>query len=176
MAILDRAVSRDRLSIVAHSMGSRLVVNYFDWADGRPELAQAGRLTNLILAASDVALDYFTIHKEKLADAAARVTIYASAHDRALYVSEKLHQGPRLGRATPDKLFLDRRMDTVDASSLDKPLIPGFDLSTEIRHSYMFAKERGVGELKQVLVGREPTARVFLSRHERGERIYWTIH
>ena len=68
-----------------------------------------------------MALDHFTLNNSILAKATERLTLYASAHDRALFVSQTVHQGPRVGRATPDQLFLDAALDTIDASEIDKP-------------------------------------------------------
>lgn len=173
VTLLDRVAPRSRIRIIAHSMGGRILVNYFDWAHGRPEFVDARKFGELVFVASDIGVDHFRQKRELLETAAARVTVYLSAYDRPLFASEVL-QGPRVGRKRANSLFVDGEVETVDASAIDGP--SGFlGISFALRHSYVFDKAAGVEDLAELLAGRSADTRTKLVGRQHDGRSYWEL-
>jgi esterase/lipase superfamily enzyme len=167
---IDQVRSPSKTSIVAHSMGSRILLNYFDWAHGRPEFASREKFKCMLYAASDVTMLHFQAVRAKLAASAQRVTLYVSSYDRPLYVSETMHSDIRVGRAVGAAMFIDSVMDSIDASDIDND---GF-FST--RHSYVFDRANGVKDVAALLSGKAASARTGLERRTRGQNdIYYRI-
>jgi len=110
-----------RITIIAHSMGTR-VVSYAlrDLGDTVRQL----RLGAIVLAASDVDSAIF---REQLAPVVARagrpVTLYASSRDKALKASAEVVHGARRVGSGPPSLMLYPGIDYVDASSVDTDML-----------------------------------------------------
>lgn len=104
------------LHVVAHSMGSRPLMETLKTFADRGEPPSIGEL---ILAAPDLDAPYF---HDVLAPAvrrqAARVSLYASARDRALEASVKFHRVQRAGWSLPTPVVA-LGVDTIDASLVD---------------------------------------------------------
>jgi esterase/lipase superfamily enzyme len=107
------ALGADRVSVVAHSMGSEVVARGLVQLVGEPA---APVLAQLVFAAPD--LDVRAFRREVLSAAsarAARVTLYASDDDDALRASKTLNGVWRLGLGG-DSLVVQPEFDTIDAS------------------------------------------------------------
>jgi esterase/lipase superfamily enzyme len=103
------------LSVVAHSMGNRLVASVLQDMASDPE---SPRLDQLVLAAPDIDARHFREHLAGvLPGLAGRVTLYISSRDRALALSRNLHDGPRAGEPEGGLLGLGG-IDTIDASAV----------------------------------------------------------
>ncbi len=89
--------------IVSHSMGVRLVIPAVEYVDRSSTKADSSNISNIILASPDVDREDFErdIIEEVLSmrrvNNDRRITIYASAKDKALAVSRSIHGYPRLG-------------------------------------------------------------------------------
>lgn len=91
------------ITVVAHSLGARLLIPAIEFIDRTSSNADASVISNIILASPDVDRQDFErdIAEEVLSarrvNADRRITVYVSARDKALDVSRKLHGYPRLG-------------------------------------------------------------------------------
>jgi esterase/lipase superfamily enzyme/TRAP-type C4-dicarboxylate transport system substrate-binding protein len=172
---LDRTISLSRVSVVAHSLGARLLATYVDWADGRVELLQRPKFKHIVLPAADITTDSFRLVHGKLGRAAQKITIYTSENDNALNLSKKIHSKVPVGRPDKaDELLILPGMESIDASDVDKSVsfVP-FDLKS--RHSYVFDKTGGMKDLSQLLAGHAPAARAGLTQQRRNADVYWKL-
>ncbi len=89
--------------LVSHSLGTRLAIPAIDYVDGKAGSADASNISNIILASPDVDTADFErdiasgILSQRRINAGRKITIYASANDKALNVSRTIHGYPRLG-------------------------------------------------------------------------------
>jgi esterase/lipase superfamily enzyme len=89
--------------IVSHSMGVRLVIPAVEFVDRNSVNADSSNISNIILASPDMDRQDFErdIIEEVLSARRVnndrRITIYASAKDKALALSRSIHGYPRLG-------------------------------------------------------------------------------
>ena len=164
-AFLERVLEHtgaERVSIVAHSMGTLLVARTLkELHDTRPGL----QVDQVVLGAPDIDTTSF---RRSLAPAltavARRVTVYASAHDRALDVAQKASSYPRVGQAGPS-LFVPAGVDVVDASSAERG---------DYGHGYLGTSSAVLADLRAVLAG-VPAAARRLEPRRRGELRWWEL-
>jgi hypothetical protein len=89
--------------LVSHSLGARLVIPAVEFVDANSSNRDSSNISNIILASPDIDREDFErdIAEEVLSARRVnndrRITVYASAGDRALAVSRGLHGYPRLG-------------------------------------------------------------------------------
>jgi esterase/lipase superfamily enzyme len=89
--------------IVSHSMGARLVIPAVEFVDNNSANADSSNISNIILASPDVDRQDFErdiveeILSARRVNNDRRITIYASAKDKALAISRSIHGYPRLG-------------------------------------------------------------------------------
>jgi esterase/lipase superfamily enzyme len=89
--------------LVSHSLGARLVLPAVEYVDRTSSNADSSNISNIILASPDVDRQDFErdIAEEVLSTRRVnndrRITVYTSAHDKALALSLTLHGYPRLG-------------------------------------------------------------------------------
>lgn len=88
------AVGQDRIALMAHSMGSRAIVNALKRRDSDP-----GRFSDAILLAPDVRRDAFIENLQMLQRKVADITVYTSDNDLVLWLSTVVNVSPRLGLA-----------------------------------------------------------------------------
>lgn len=102
-----------RIHIIAHSMGNQALCAALD----RLSLTLGGNkvVHHVALAAPDVDADQFRQMSQGVCKAAATVTLYASAKDKAIMASRKVNGHPRAG----EPLVIVKGIDTVDASAVD---------------------------------------------------------
>ena len=89
--------------LVSHSMGARLVLPAVEYVDRNSSSADSSNISNIILASPDVDRQDFErdiaeeILSARRVNNDRRITVYASAKDRALGLSADIHGYPRLG-------------------------------------------------------------------------------
>lgn len=89
--------------LVSHSLGARLVIPSVEYVDRYSSNADSSNISNIILASPDIDRQDFErdIAEEILAARrvknSRRITVYASAEDSALSLSDDIHGYPRLG-------------------------------------------------------------------------------
>jgi Alpha/beta hydrolase of unknown function (DUF900) len=151
-----RASAHDGLTldIVAHSMGTRLVLSALSALSRSCKQTAAPMVGELVLAAPDVSAEHDNDDFQHLLAGAlpcvTRVTVYASDNDEILIVSESVHGGvPRAGRVPerdlryPDCLALPA--DIVDAS-----LAPGDPKG----HGYLTLSYEMMRDVRWTLAGK----------------------
>ncbi len=100
---LAKQVWVKEIVIVSHSLGARLVIPAVEYVDRSSSNANASNISNIVLASPDVDREDFErdIAEEVLAarrvNNGRRITVYASASDKALSISRAIHGYPRLG-------------------------------------------------------------------------------
>jgi esterase/lipase superfamily enzyme/TRAP-type C4-dicarboxylate transport system substrate-binding protein len=166
MTSMENALGRNAISIVAHSMGSRVVIDYLRLLIAQSQ--SAPRFKAIVLAAADVQLTELGQIRNEVKGLTERVTVYSSAHDAALWLSEDIHRTTRLGRTSPSTMFLEPDIDTIDASDIDRRWFA-------TRHGYVFDRRAGVVDLKAVIAGEPVDARPGLERLARGPMYFWKL-
>ncbi|MGI9360306.1 MAG: alpha/beta hydrolase [Parasphingorhabdus sp.] len=90
--------------LVSHSLGARLVLPAVEFVDRTTPNGDSSVVSNIILASPDIDRQHFErgITEEVLSARRVnndrRITVYVSAKDKALSLSDRLHGYPRLGR------------------------------------------------------------------------------
>ncbi|QJB70877.1 alpha/beta hydrolase [Parasphingorhabdus halotolerans] len=108
--------------LVAHSLGARLVIPAVEFVDRNSSSEDSSNISNIILASPDVDRQDFerdiaeTVLTTRRVNNDRRITVYASAKDRALGASYNIHGYPRLGR--PDCF------DPFEAAALKEKGLP----------------------------------------------------
>ncbi|GIE29878.1 hypothetical protein Ait01nite_029230 [Actinoplanes italicus] len=140
-----------RIHVIAHSMGNHVLVEALQLL-GR---TQNPRLGHVVMVAPDVSEQMFKRRAAVFAALAARCTVYASARDRALQLSEWLSGNLRAGQTTPQATPA-ATVDTIDASN-----IPG-DL---LNHSTFAQNQRFLDDIESLVrLGHPPEKRPGLRR------------
>lgn len=155
MAVVESLRPRAGISILAHSMGTRVVLDYTATLKEGSNVPAKGKYRSLTLAASDTSIEYLRLQKDFLPEIAEMITVYFSENDRALWLSNQLHRSARLGNISGDILFRDPEtaglgsagFDFVNAAQIDKAV-----LTFSPRHGYVFDKTRGVADMKALLI------------------------
>jgi esterase/lipase superfamily enzyme len=156
-----RALSESglRVTVVAHSLGSRLVLMTLAGMGQEREPVPAGFIDELVLTAADIGADPANNDFDKLMRRAApfakRTTIYVSALDSVLEISRREHGGvPRLGNL-PDIAFTPNAashvVDVIDATEAP---------ADRLDHSYYAMSRETVADMAQVLNGVATEARL----------------
>jgi esterase/lipase superfamily enzyme len=97
--------SATRVHIVAHSMGTLLLIETLRQIWARHGDLFANRIGALLLASADIDLDLFTNATQRLRSLVPKITVISSTSDRALAVSRRLAGGiDRTGGANRDQL------------------------------------------------------------------------
>ena len=156
-----RSTDAERVHIVAHSMGSRALA---------AALTEIGRnlseplFGEVIFAAPDIdAREFRSIVAPAIVGTAERMTLYASSKDRALRVSQALHDYPRAGDSG-EGLTVFEGIETIDASVIDTSLLG---------HSYFADAIQLVSDLLSVILEGLPPADRSLEAEVKGGRTYW---
>ncbi|GAB5401807.1 MAG: hypothetical protein Aurels2KO_00380 [Aureliella sp.] len=167
------------INIVAHSMGNRALLQAVErigmrleaFSEAASQFASAvpskGKIIDqLILAAPDVDARTFSARYTKYLPAVAeRTTMYFSAQDRALWLSQLLHGGSRVGLSGTIA-----RLHGIDAID-----IGGQELFS-LGHSYYGSDPAVIDDLAAVLLDHhEPQQRRWLSQQETNAGSYWQL-
>lgn len=179
---LTEKVSPNRISVIAHSMGSQLLIKYLAGLPERRLYPEDVKFKNIIFAAADVSTEFFRQKEEMpyypkypLSAYAKRITVYSSQYDRALGLSQKLHRDHRLGLANQANMYLEADISAIDASMIDPARwYQRFSFAT--RHSYVFDKAAGVRHLTFLLAGMNPAAQPRVIRKTRNGLDYWVLY
>jgi esterase/lipase superfamily enzyme len=122
-----------RVHIVAHSMGNRVVTEGIRRLDPATLPAGSAELVEAVFAAPDVDSDTFRKFAAEFHQRAGRMTLYASANDKPLSFSQKIHRYPRAGDLR-DGMLISEGVDSIDISAID---------TSFMGHSY-FAENRSI--------------------------------
>jgi len=134
-----------RVILIAHSMGSRALT------EAVVRLTRDGvdlsALKHLVLAAPDIDADVFVRDiAPQLVAPGRQVTLYASSRDRALELSEQLHDYPRAGDAG-NNVVLFPGIDTVDATDVD---------TSFLGHNYYGENQTIMSDVRELIASDTP--------------------
>jgi esterase/lipase superfamily enzyme len=135
----------EKVHVIAHSMGNMVLLRALsDLTDGdatrRPAIGQ------VIDAAPDVAPEVFAQFSAKIRSKGGNLTVYASAADKALWVSKWLWGRPRVGYITGDGPTLIDGVDTIDITKAGMRLF-------SINHDVYASSPIIVADMRSILVG-----------------------
>lgn len=174
MKLILRDANVRQLDVIAHSMGSQSLLRSVDGLravfDQRAWGIEAGtgadaakpsqvrlRLGQVIFAAPDVSRPIFERQLAMLAPYARRVTVYTSAVDRALWLSELLRFSPRAGYLGTAKEPVEARgVHVIDVTGKPLPKLSPKRL-TEFNHNYFVENPSVLRDIQSIL--KDATAR-----------------
>jgi esterase/lipase superfamily enzyme len=113
LTLLSQNSGAARIHIIAHSMGNRAVCDALKALSYDP--SNRVKFNHLVLAAPDIDAETFQELATLLQRLAARITLYESSNDKALFASKKIHGNARAG----EPLLIIPGLDTIDASLID---------------------------------------------------------
>lgn len=165
LAQLGDRIGRERVQVLAHSMGSRGTVPALRRLGpdpgGRPVVGR------LVLLAPDFDSQTFVDRLPELAPLVGSMTLYASSNDSPLMLSRQLSGYPRLGEAG-EFLTVIAGMETIDVSPAGIRQVFG--------HEYFFYHPVVAADLMTLLsTGRSAAERPGLRSRRRDGVAYWEI-
>jgi len=105
------------VSIIAHSMGTFALLNVL--RDLKYAAPNSVKINQIILAAPDIGVNEFKILAKEIKGLSTGVTLYASANDRALYVSREYHGGVARAGDVPNRgPIVVSGIDSIDVSAI----------------------------------------------------------
>ncbi|MEZ4896362.1 MAG: alpha/beta hydrolase [Saprospiraceae bacterium] len=160
--------STRKLHIIAHSMGNVALT------ESLIQLKEEGFLPNtiiqqIILAAPDLDKDIFVNQIMPTINGIARLTMYASNKDKALFISRKIRNDyNRLGEGGENLVLVDG-MESIDASKVD---------TTLLGHGYFADTKSLLNDIHMVLRGTPPDDRSLDLKNKlvgNTEKPFWTF-
>lgn len=157
--LVKKQAGIDRVHVIAHSMGNRVVTEALY---ARSQRAEPPPIDQLVLAAPDVWASRFKNRfLRTLPKLASRVTLYVSDKDRALITSNRIRKGePRAGEVAGGLLQASRgieRFDAINASTLETDFLG---------HGYYANNDSMLSDIYCLLKGTPATGRPLLSLAE----------
>ena len=151
--------------VIAHSMGNEGLTSALKDLSGFQKGKLLPRFKEVVLAAPDIDRDVFVNDiLPRVRGKAGRITLYTSASDTALAISEVMNKTPRLGNARAG-IVIAQGLDTIDATGVDTGLIG---------HTY-YADNRSIISDMFYLLGEHlpPNERFGLEPVSGGQGTYW---
>jgi esterase/lipase superfamily enzyme len=157
----------DEVTIIAHSMGTRLVTRIL--ADLDLQNVKLPHLAHIVFAAADLSQQEFSAYWARIHTTPSKGwTLYASSEDLALWASTVAHRThPRIGDVLPN-IFTVQGADTIDASTV-APVLKAFG------HSYIVNSEPVVQDMRTWIVDHKDPAKRGLRRHAYKPADYWDL-
>jgi esterase/lipase superfamily enzyme len=162
---IAQIVGVSKLQIFAHSLGTRLTVNALRRIFDSPQRSVLGRISQLVLAAPDVNRVWMDLEFVPVLEyVRIPTTIYVSAPDAWIGLSELIHQHARVGSFWDHSIYLQTLLTTVDLSAVEGA-----------GHSVVFSP--GVTFDLYFVLERElpPEQRPWLWKTELAKGIYWHL-
>ena len=162
---LTEEVGAGRVHVLAHSMGSRGVIQALEsW---RAEQGRSPFIGRLALLAPDFDSQVFLGLLPGLIPLAESITVYVSDRDTPLKFSHQLNGSPRLGQAG-EYLTVVEGMETIDVTPAGRYQYLG--------HEYFyFHPQVGADLFELVTTGRSAGERSRLRARQLGELTYWEV-
>lgn len=139
-SLSDSILTHEKISVLAHSLGSELLVNashLLDGADGQD------RFETMIFAAPDVSTQDFRRSLDVLATISPTINLYACERDRALWFSEKANGEPRIGHGGLGNRAAHAQLSLIEVSG--EPF--------RWNHDYIFSDDRVNSDFRSILRG-----------------------
>lgn len=118
LSVLRERTGATRLHLVAHSMGSRALLETIALFSKESASSKGAAIQHLVFAAPDVDAQRFLNLISLARGAAPNVTLYASSNDRALKASSGIHGSQIAGQTVPQPIVTEG-VFTIDASDAD---------------------------------------------------------
>ena len=155
------SIGPENLVLMAHSMGSRGVVNaLISRTDDHP------RLKSLVLVAPDVQRDVFRENVQLLQEKVSNITVYNSDKDLALWLSTTVNASGRLGVAKEFPLDV-QHVSVVDVTPTGNSDISG--------HLYHLHNPAVIEDLPDLLGVKPPNAKREFHRAAANTDGFWTL-
>jgi esterase/lipase superfamily enzyme len=116
----------ERIHLVAHSMGTRVLLRSLDRI-ATASRGQTPMFDEVILAAADVGIEEFETTLPRVLPTAERFTLYASRRDRALQFSALVNRMQRIGDAR--QVVIQPGLETIDTTDASSGLLGHEDFS-----------------------------------------------
>jgi esterase/lipase superfamily enzyme/Tfp pilus assembly protein PilF len=148
-AFLAQVVAKSeplKLHVVAHSMGNAVVLGALEKAE------RTIRIGNVISAAPDVFARRFDQFARIMVGRGAKVTVYASANDWALLISQAISGLQRAGQFSADLPMLIAGVDVIDLTDASTGVF-------SLNHGVYVSNPTVVDDMRQTLEGIRPPDR-----------------
>ena len=106
----------NKVHFIAHSMGNMVLLPALE-VIAREEPTLGAKIGEVIHAAPEVDPDLFATTVGKIQSSSAKLTLYASSNDKALWFSGWLRDRPRAGYIANDQPLIIDGVDTIDVTS-----------------------------------------------------------
>jgi esterase/lipase superfamily enzyme len=165
LKLLAGVANLDRVHLVAHSMGNRVLLDTLEPIDPTTS-GLVPLLDDIVFAAPDVVGDVFARSVPQFGALADRLTLYANDKDWALWFSEWwYHDGQRrAGRGGADIIVADD-LQSVDATGL----------SHGAGHAYTFNTQDGVADVQKLVIQDLDARARGLPERPKGHLSYWLL-
>lgn len=157
---LSTELGKTKVILVAHSMGTRVLMNSLVRLSSSGEMPPS--FSKIVLAAPDIDRDVFIDMAGQLKHGTEHLTLYASSRDNALLASKTVHGNPRAGDTAVGITIADG-VDTIDVSNVDTSLLG---------HSYYGDNRSIISDLYYLIRG-TPLPRFGLKRLSFNNHLYW---
>jgi esterase/lipase superfamily enzyme len=161
---LSEIYGPERLSIVAHSLGSRGVFRVLQLLSRKDNKKH---INELVFLAPDIDADVFRSAFPELKKIVNRISLYSSGNDQPLRLSNEVHGYPRLGEAGENLVVL-RGMDTIDVS-----LTGGREMTGHLYHLYNDTVRADLASL--LSYGKDASERPNMKKLKKDGLPYWML-
>jgi esterase/lipase superfamily enzyme len=153
------------VNVIAHSMGTFCLAEAIK-GDNKSITPVFSRLA---LAAPDIDVhDYKSVYADIFVKTFKNISLYVSATDKALLLSELMNQIDRLG-STKNEIVVRDGIDTIDMSNSDNGLFT-------LKHSYISEENNALNDLHQFLINKIPVKnRRLQSLFNENKQEYWSL-
>lgn len=157
--------SATNIYLIAHSMGNRIMLAALqDLMVREPQLFRNRHVREIVLTAPDISVADFKTKIAPVINEKLNVTLYASANDRALELSQRLNHNMRAGQAGPGMLLM-RGVETIDATGVSTDFLG---------HSYFASEGTVMSDLHYLFVDSMRANKRTWLMQPRG-KAYWTF-
>jgi esterase/lipase superfamily enzyme len=152
--------------VVAHSRGNWPLMQALKAIATEPRNAPRPAFRQIILTAPDVDADSFRLLAQAFHAIGERITLYASANDKALALSKQFQGYQRAGDVRPQIVVLPA-LDSIDVSAVD---------TSFLGHSYVGDNTSVISDIARLLrTGLPPNRRCGLQASAGSASGYWTF-
>ena len=116
LASVVAKTNANKVHFIAHSMGNMVLLRALEMI-AREEPTLGAKIGEVIHAAPDVDPDLFATTVGKIQSSSAKLTLYASSNDKALWFSGWLRDRPRAGYIANEQPLIIDGVDTIDVTS-----------------------------------------------------------
>jgi esterase/lipase superfamily enzyme len=116
LASVVAKTNANKVHFIAHSMGNMVLLRALEMI-AREEPTLGAKIGEVIHAAPDVDPDLFAATVGKIQSSSAKLTLYASSNDKALWFSGWLRDRPRAGYIANEQPLIIDGVDTIDVTS-----------------------------------------------------------